>query len=187
MATGIVTLKIGSLTISPLRRLPSSKYTAAPVRQRVLQRAESGRAFVFNTYTKYTVTITGLAQTLFEDLRYLYEQDSALDLYSIANRKEVIIPTGLTITYLTSRRVRLDEGAVTPKVEWPEGSVLASSTYSIVNGTTNATITFGSVLPAGTNAVIRFYPILTGYINTMTDDYDWVLDESSWNISFEEA
>src|SRR6266850_269787 len=92
-------LIIGGLTIGPLNRLPSAKFTAAPVRAQAVQRSQSGTLFIQRQFSKYEVAISGLAQTLFEDLRYLYEQDSAIDLYSIANRKELITITGLTNRY----------------------------------------------------------------------------------------
>lgn len=184
----IPTLKIGSLTIAPLQRLPSSKFTAVVKKVQTAQRSANGQLFINRQYSKYTVQISGLAQTLFEDLRYLHEQDGALDLYSLANRKEVFSPSGATTTFFTSRRVRLDDSAVPPSVEYPEGTVLASSTYSIVNGVTNALLTFGSVLPAGTNTVIRYYPIIRGYITDYpTADYAWDRGEESWSIVFEEA
>lgn len=185
---GIPTLKIGGLTITTLRRLPSSKFTAVPKKVQAAQRSQDGTLYVQRQYTKYNVTITGLAQTLYEDLRYLYEQDEALDLYSLANRKEVISPTGSTTTYFTSRRIRTDDSAVTARLEYPEGTVMASSTYSILNGATNATLTFNNTLPAGTNVVIRYWPIIGGYfIDMPTADYDPWTDEESWSILFEEA
>jgi len=181
------TLKIGNLTIDPLHRLPDSKFTSAPVRTQTTVRTQTGRLVVQRQYTKYSVQITGLAQTLYEDLRYLNEQDAEIDLYSIANRKEVLTITGLTQTYFLTRRVRQDEDVVSAVVEWPEGTALAASTWSILNGSTNATLTFGSVLPAGTNAVVRYFPILGGYITEFDSDYDYVQDEESWTLTFDET
>src|SRR5216684_324148 len=121
------TLIIGGLTIPPLRRLPQSKKRVAPTRAQVIQRSQNGTLYIQRRYTKYSIPISGVAQTLFEDLRYLYEQNSPIDLYAIINRKELLTITGLTNRYITSRRIRTDENAVRAIVEYPEGNVMANS------------------------------------------------------------
>lgn len=181
------TLIIGGLTISPLRRLPQSKKRVAPTRAQVIQRSQNGTLFIQRLFSKYSIPISGVAQTLFEDLRYIYEQDDPVDLYAIVNRKELLTITGLTNRYTTSRRIRIDENPVKAIVEYPEGVVMASSQYTITNTSSQGVVTFNSVLASGTNAVIRYFPIIKGYITDFNDSsYDWTTDEETYAFNFEE-
>lgn len=182
-------LIIGDLTIDPTRRLPDAKFSTAPTKSQASLRTEDGSLFIFSRFTKYSVKITGLSQRGYDDLRYLYEQDDALSLYSIVRRKEVLTMTGVTL-YYTTRQIRTDDASVTAQVEWPEGTVLTSGTYTLVGSTTTnrGAVIFNSAIPAGQEVVIRYFPIISGYILSMDQaDYDWTQDEESWGLTFEES
>jgi len=188
MAIPILDLIIGSTTLEPLQRLPSSAFSANLRKVTNGQRSQIGNFHTNTLYKKYTVAISGLAQDLVPELGYEYERDDAIDLYMIVNRVERVSPTGTTVTVNTSRRFRLDYLDVYPIIEYPIGTQIAgSSLTALTNTTTLGQISLSFIPTAGTNSLlVKYYPIISGTIVDMQSTYDWVTDEVSWSLSFEE-
>lgn len=185
---GVPTLIIGDTTITPTRRLPSSAFTASARKALSTARSQDGTLYSQRGYTKYTIQVQGLSQDLFEDLRAEYEKDVYIDLYSIANRKELFTAPGTTRLFLTSRRIRIDDDTVLPVVESPSGSVISAVSISNPAGATQGAVLFTGMTPSlNDQVVIRYYPIINGQIVEMPTDYNWIRDEESWNLTFEEG
>ena len=184
-----IDLIIGHVTLSPTQRLPSSAFTANLRKVINGQRAQSGRFHTNTLYKKYEVSISGVAQTLIPDLRYEYERDDLIDLYMIVNRIERLNSTGTTSNFYVSRRMRLDSGEVTPIVEFPIGTQLASTSISALTNTSSEvgqiSLTFNPT--TGTNTIlVKYYPILTGTIISMSANFDWTTGDETWGLVFME-
>jgi hypothetical protein len=183
----IPTLIIGGVSISPTRHLPSTAFTAVAKKSLSFQRSQNGKLYSQRNYEKYSVKVQGLSQTLYEDLRYEYCQDAFIDLYSIANRKELFIANGATSQFLTSRRIRTDDGNTLATTENPVGTVV-SATYAVATGGTQGLVTItGSTPSNGSIIAVKYFPIINGQIVEMDSDYDWINDTESWSLRFEEA
>lgn len=182
-------LKIGDLTIVPTKRLPSNAFTAVAHKQLSFQRAQNGKLYTQKNYEKYTVRIQGLAQDMYPDLRYEYQKDVFIDLYSISNRIETFSASGLTRLFLSTRRIRDDDADASPIVEHPIGTVVSAITWSNPLGATQGFILFTGITPTtGTdNIKIKYFPILSGQIVEMDSDFDWTAGEENWSLIYEEA
>lgn len=185
----IPSLRIGDLTITATRRLPQTAFTATSTKKQSFQRSQTGKLYTQRLYDKYSVRITGLAQDLYEDLRFEASKDSFTDLYSIANRKEVFSATGTTRMFLTTRRIRTDDNAALATVEHPAGTIVSGVSLSNPAGATQGHVIFTGLTPsAGTNnVVVRYFPIINGSIVELESDYSWTRDEETWSMVFEEA
>ena len=184
----IPTLIIGGTEITVTRRLPASAFTASAKKALSFQRSQDGTLYSQKNYEKYSIRIRGLSQDLFEDLREEYQQDTFIDLYSIVNRKEVITAPGTTRLFLTSRRIRIDDDAAAVVVESPEDTVITGISISNPAGATQGHVLFTGATPSlDDQVVVRYYPIIEGQIVDLPSDYDWVRDEETWDLLFEEA
>lgn len=184
--TSIPYLIIGSTTIQPLQMLPSESFQANPLKKLTLLRSQSGKLYSQKSWEKYIIRVSGLAYGLFPSLRHEYERDDFIDLYSIANRKEVFGASGTTNTFLTSRRIRRDDDLLTPIVL--VGGITTSSTFVSAAGTTQGSFTpAGGLISAGVQVEITYYPIINGQIGEMTNNWNWEKGEETWSLTFEEA
>lgn len=178
---------IGDTVLTPTRRLPTSAFTANSTKVRNTSRAQDGSLVVTDLYEKYTININGVSQTAFPKLRYEYQRNDFIDLYSIVPRFETVSPSGTTNSFVVSRRVRLDDTSIAPVVEYPLGTNLVGTSFSFVNNTTTSSVTLTFTPSAGVTVGVLFYPIFLGVIASMTSDYDYQNDTESYNITFEES
>jgi hypothetical protein len=178
-------LIIGDVTVVPIKRLPSSAFTATPIQARSVVRAEDGTLHVTDKFTKHIIGISGLAQDTIEDLRFEYEKPETIELHSIVPRRERFSPAGLTSQFTLSRQTRLDQPVA---VQFPIGTFVTVSLVVAGNSGSFGTIDVGFTPPAGTNTLlIDYYPIFVGVISNMTSEYSWVDDEESWDLVFDEV
>jgi hypothetical protein len=182
-------LIIGDTTIQPIQRLPSSAFTATPIQARSVQRAEDGTLHVTDKYTKYVITVSGLAQDTIEDIRYEYEKPETIELHSIVPRRERFNPPGTTSVFSLSRKLRTDQTVV---VQSPLGTAITSSLVTTGNSLSNAVefgfVDIGFTPIAGTATVfIDYYPVHIGSITAMESDYRWTDDEENYSIIFQEV
>ncbi len=187
MPGGIANIIIDDVTIVPVRRLPTSAFTANLVLRQSNARSQSGKLFVQTLFKKYTIRINGLSQELFEDLRRVHESAAFVDLFSIANRKEVFTGDGSTTEFFTTRRIRIDDGDVAAIVENPAGSVISPSNLTITNTSTRGSVVFDLGAPTnGSSIVVRYFPIVRGVITVFESTLNWVRGEEVWSLIFEE-
>jgi len=185
---GIPTLIIGATSITATRRLPSQAFNAVCKQKLSGMRSQTGKLFTQFLYEKYSVKVSGLSQTLYEDLRHEYQRVGFIDLYSISNRKELFTATGTTLQFLTTRRIRIDDGSVAAQVENPPGTVVNASFAVSAGGTQGlVTLTGGTVVIGTDSVVVRYFPIINGQIMEFDNGYDWINDQETWNLLFEEA
>lgn len=183
-----IDLIIGDTTLSPLQRLPSSAFTANITKITNSQRSQNGTLHTNTLYKKYVVNISGIAQTMVAQLRYEQEKDEFIDLYMIVNRHERFTTSGITNMFTTSRRMRLDNDDIRPEIQYPIGTTIPSTSItSLANSTNTGTFILTFVPTAGTNTIaIEYYPIISGIISEMSSTYDWVQDEETYNLTFQE-
>ncbi len=185
---GIPNIIIDDVTIVPLRRLPSTAFTAPLTLRQSNVRSQSGKLFVQTLFKKYTINITGLSQELYEDLRRVHESAAFVDLFSIVNRKEVFTGDGVTTEFFTTRRIRIDDAEnVAAIVETPPGTVIAPADLTITNTSTRGSVVFDLGPPAiGVSIVVRYFPIVRGVITTFDSTTDWTRGEEVWSLIFNE-
>ncbi len=180
-----VLLKIGDTEIDVHRRYTEGGFTAVPLKKVSVARSQSGKLFVNNLYEKYTIKMKGLAQELFEDLRFEYRKTSFIDLLSIVNRKEKFNGDGSTTVFTLSRRQRLDDTDALPVAFNPPGVTVTGLTFS--NSVNGGLVTFVSPPASGTdNIEVVYFPIINGSITEMSDDFNQFRDEENWDLTFEE-
>lgn len=188
MSYPLLDIIIGSTTLSPLQRLPSTAFTANITKIINAQRAQNGTLHTNTLYKKYNVSISGIAQTMIAQLRYEQERDDFIDLYMIVNRHERVNASGTTNTFTTSRRMRLDDDNITPTIQYPIGTTIPSTSISsLTNSTLTGTFVLTFTPTGGTqNLAIEYYPIISGIISDLTSSYDWTQDEETYNLTFQE-
>lgn len=186
--SSIPSLIIGDVTLQPTQRLPSNAFTSTPQISRGFLRAEDGTGYVIDKYEKYDIVIAGLSLDTVPALRRLTQPPlQTIDLYSIVDREETFSATGSTGTFFSSRKARLDDGNITPIVEYPVGTAITPALITFQNTNTVCQITLTFSPTAGTNNVLfRYYPIHVGGLITVQSDYDWVNDEESYSATFSE-
>ena len=180
-----ILLKIGDTEISIHRRYTEGSFTATPLKKVSVARSQSGKLYVNKLYEKYTVKMKGIAQELFEDLRFEYRKTSFIDLLSIVNRKEKFDGDGSTTTFILSRRQRLDDTDALPIAFSPPGVTITGVTFS--NTISGGEVVFVSPPASGTNNIeVVYFPIINGSITEMNDDFNQFKDEERWDLTFEE-
>jgi hypothetical protein len=182
-------LIVGDTTIQPIQRLPSNAFTSTPVQARAVQRAEDGTLHLTDKYTKYMITIAGLAQDTIEDIRFEYEKPETIELHSIVPRRERFNPSGTTSAFSVSRKLRTDQTVV---VQSPLGTAITPALITAGNSLSNlvefGVVDIGFTPAAGTATVfIDYYPVHIGSISDMQADYSWTDDEETWSLVFEEV
>ena len=182
-----ITLKLGDITIEVLRRLPSNAFTATPVKKSSVQRSQDGTLFTQKLYEKYTISMRGLAQELYPELRFEYRKTDFIDLFSIANRLEKLSGDGSTTIFTLSRRQRLDDTDALPLVFNPPGITITSG-LTLSNTATVGQIEFPSPPASGTNNIeVIYFPIINGAVSEMNSNWNQFRGEETWDLTFEEA
>lgn len=185
---GIPTLKIDTVSIDATRRLPQASFNIAPSKKQTVARAVTGRLFIQAQYEKYSIGIQGISQKTYPDLRTLYQEGNQVDLYSIVPRKETFSPSGSTNQFVTTRKIRTDDASANIVVQFPAGTPLVGASYSVLNLTNTGKVTTTFTPAVGSSTLlVYYYPIIQGYIQPMTATYDWVRDEETWDLTFEES
>lgn len=180
---GLANILIGDTVVTPLRRLPSSSFTANVIKRQSTKRSQTGKLFAQVLFQKYEVEVSGLSPNLFEDLRRESERNEFIDLSFITNRKEFFSGDGSQTVFLTSRRMRLDDANVATIVEHPVGTTI--TTVTLANTATQGQVTFDTPPASGTkNIVIRYFPIVKGIITEFDSVWDWVVGEESYTFIF---
>jgi hypothetical protein len=181
----IPSFRIGDTTISVIQRLPSTAFTANPIIGRTVLRAADGTGHIQNTFEKYTITVSGLAQDTIPDLRFEFQRNDTIELTSLVDRIERISAPGTTSVFRLSRQARDDLPLV---VEFPIGTAITASLVSFINSSSLfAQVDIGFSPPAGTNSVLfKYFPIHVGVIESLESDYSYVDDEETWSLVFQE-
>ncbi len=178
---------LGDVTINVHRRLPSNAFTATPIKKSSVQRSQDGTLFTQKLYEKFTISIRGLAQELYPDLRFEYRKTDFIDLFSIVSRLEKLSGDGSTSVFTLSRRQRLDDSEALPLVFTPPGTTITSG-LTLSNTATVGQIEFPSPPASGTNNIeVIYFPIINGSISDMNSNWNQFRGEETWDLTFEEA
>ena len=178
---------LGDVTINVHRRLPSNAFTATPIKKVSVQRSQDGTLFTQKLYEKYTISMRGLAQELYPDLRFEYRKTDFIDLFSIVNRLEKLSGDGSTSVFTLSRRQRLDDSEALPLVFTPPGVTITSG-LTLSNTATVGQIEFPSPPASGTNNIeVIYFPIINGTISEMNANWNQFRGEETWDLTFEES